>query len=124
MVNRFLNIPNTKCRSVKMSIVDRNKKKINVGFNPDRDPDQGEPVRWIRIRKRTYLCCVAQAIMSEWQGITIRDLLERVDLLNFINPDEVSQNKAGISTHFYTLLYTLFSIVPVMDSLLMFLSFI
>jgi len=31
--------------------------------------------------------------MSEWQGITIRDLLERVDLLNFINPDEVSQNK-------------------------------
>jgi hypothetical protein len=35
--------------------------------------------------------------MSEWQGITIRDLLERVDLLNFINPDEVSQTKAGIS---------------------------
>jgi hypothetical protein len=34
--------------------------------------------------------------MSEWQGITIRDLLERVDLLNFINPDEVSQTKAGI----------------------------
>ncbi len=42
-----------------------------------------------------------QAIMSEWQGITIRDLLERVDLLNFINPDEVSQTKAGISLLFY-----------------------
>lgn len=32
--------------------------------------------------------------MTEWQGITIRDLLERVDLLNFINPEEDgTQNK-------------------------------
>ena len=92
-----------------MSIVDRNKKKINVGFNPDRDPDQGEPVRWIRIRKRTYLCCVAQAIMSEWQGITIRDLLERVDLLNFINPDEVSQTKARDRVTFF--IFIIFGIV-------------
>jgi hypothetical protein len=38
--------------------------------------------------------------MSEWQGFNIRDLLERVDLLNFINPDEVSQTKAGNSVLF------------------------
>jgi hypothetical protein len=47
--------------------------------------------------------------MSEWQGITIRDLLERVDLLNFINPDEVSQTKARDRVTFF--IFIIFGIV-------------
>jgi hypothetical protein len=33
--------------------------------------------------------------MTEWHGITIRDLLERVDLLNFINPEDGMETKVS-----------------------------
>jgi hypothetical protein len=39
------------------------------------------------------MLCFAGERMTEWQGITIRDLLERVDLLNFVSPEESYQHK-------------------------------